>query len=73
MAAEGDPIVEAAALIFEMRLTAESVARGLETLITHEQSSGLTAELNTLKKLIDQAADAMGALQNALSGPSGHG
>jgi hypothetical protein len=72
--ADEDTIVEAAALIFEARLTIEAVSMGLERLMTGEGAS-LSSELCALKKMNDQAAEALEALQTALGlgGPVGHG
>jgi hypothetical protein len=65
-----DTEVAAAVLIFEARLTVEAVSIGLERLIAHAGASPVAAELSVLKRMNDQAAEALAALQDAVA-PSG--
>jgi hypothetical protein len=74
MANDNDPLVEAAALIFEARLAVEAVSMGLEGLISRS-GAPFSEELAVLKRLNDQSAEALATLQNTLgfNAPAGHG
>jgi hypothetical protein len=74
MANDNDPLVEAAALIFEARLAIEAVSLGLEGLIRRSGAS-FSAELAALKRMNDQSAEALATLQNTLgfNAPAGQG
>lgn len=67
-------VIEAAALIFEARICIEAVTLGIDRIIQQERSAMLAAELATLRKISNQAADALDALQKTIVGttPAGN-
>jgi len=65
-----DPVVDAAALIFEARICIEAVTLGIDRVIQQERSAMLAAELGTLRKMSNQACEALDALQKTLIGAS---
>jgi hypothetical protein len=68
-----DMEMAAAVLIFEARLTVEAVSMGLERLIAQGSAAPIASELAVLKRMNDQAAEALSALHDAVapSGPVG--
>jgi hypothetical protein len=63
---KGDPVVEAAARIYQARLMVAAVTFGLSRVRTAAETPQLAAELNTLWQMASQAGDALEALQRNL-------
>jgi hypothetical protein len=56
---ERDAALEVAALIFETRLSVEVVVLGLTRIMQQRDAQKIAAELATLQKMTNQAADAL--------------
>lgn len=66
-----DMPVEVAALVFEARLSLEAVVLGLTRVIQQERSPQRAVELETLRRMGSQAAEALEALQKVIVGEGG--
>lgn len=64
---EGNIRIEARRLVFEVRIVLESVAHGLESLISRPEAIFLKEELGVLRKLTTQAAEALEAFSEVIS------
>lgn len=66
---EGNIRIEARRLVFEVRVVLESVSHGLEALAARPEALFLKEELNVLRKLAAQAAEALEAFGEVISAP----
>jgi hypothetical protein len=64
----GNIRIEARAIIFEVRIVLETVAQGLEALARLPEAILIREEINVLKKLTAQAAEAVETFAEALTG-----
>ena len=62
--------IEGRRLIFEVRIIMESVAQGLEALISRPEAIFLKEELGVLRKLTTQAAEALETFSEVISATS---
>ena len=61
-----DIAIDAAGLLFESRIALAAVHHGVQMLARRSTAPSVTAELQTLAELTDQACDALEALQKVV-------
>ena len=64
---DSDIRIEARRLVFEVRVVLESVAHGLESLISRPEAIFLKEELGVLRKLTTQAVETLEAFSDVIS------